>query len=161
MASERLDAWIAQCEADLAQSDDTGLLPGLTPNVLSALESASPASENWIYCVADGGESRLVVELEPAATSPEATRLFGLLAIACAAVAAIALVRHPDAWDALCRWPHALVTVGGIVYWAWLWPSWLGLLIALAGVATSLLLITSGRTLLGNGSTILRSGRSA
>ena len=39
----------------------------------------------------------------------------------------------------LCRWPHVLGILVGFAYWAWLRPSWIGLLIAAVSLALALI----------------------
>jgi hypothetical protein len=159
-ASERLDAWIAQCDAKFEKPEDSDSLADSRSSADFMLASSS-ANDTWVHCVAEGGQPRLTIEFASASFTPEQTCGIGLLSIVGAAAAAIGLVRHPAMWDVVCRWPHALVTAAGIAYWAWLWPSWFGLVVALMGVATSLLPSITSRTIPGEGSTVLRSGRSA
>jgi chromate transport protein ChrA len=80
----------------------------------------------------------------------------GLLLIAVLLAAALSIARSPAATDFFCRWPHAFGILIGIVYWAWLWPSWLGILIAAASVALSLRFDWPGRSLRTEASTVLR-----
>ena len=54
-------------------------------------------------------------------------RVLGLLVIVGLAAAGAWLIRSPAAADFLCRWPQAFGILFGIAYWAWLWPSWLGI----------------------------------
>ena len=45
-----------------------------------------------------------------------------------------AIVRSPTGREWITRWPHAIAFTAGLAYWAFLWPSALGLVIALASL---------------------------
>jgi hypothetical protein len=68
-------------------------------------------------------------------------------------------MRRPAAADFLYRWPHACGVLLGIVVWAWLWPSWLGILIAAASLWQALRFAWPGRSLRTEASTVLRASR--
>jgi hypothetical protein len=158
-ASGRLEQWIEQGEQLLANAARPATSArGDEPS--ESESAASPPAGPWIYCVAGGGTEQLVVDTAPGAASPSQVRWVGLLAIGCGAAAIVWLTRRPATADFLYRWPHAAGFVVGFVYWAWLWPSWLGLLIA----AGSLILVWwpgwPGRTLPAERSTVLRLARS-
>jgi hypothetical protein len=68
-------------------------------------------------------------------------------------------MRSPATIDFFCRWPHVLGILAGVVYWAWLWPSWLGLVIGAASVWLVLRFDWPGRSLRTEASTVLRSAR--
>jgi hypothetical protein len=154
-ASERLDLWIEQSDKLLA-------IPGLEEEPTSGGNDSptlaaerSPVSQ-WIYCVAEGGASELIVDSASTAATPRQIRLVGLLAITCAAAASVWLIRRPAAVDFLYRWPHAITFVVGLVYWAWLWPSWLGLVIAAGSLLSTWWHGWPGRSLPMERSTVLR-----
>jgi hypothetical protein len=156
-ASEQLDLWIEQCDEIFAVSDLESLWKSSVSQAAGALWGTErrPASE-WLYCVADGDSAQVVVNLcEKAATSSE-SRTVDLVLVFAAAVAALALMRSRAACDLLWRWPHAAAFLLGIVYWAWLRPSWVGLVIAAAGVLLALRPGWPGHLARTEGSTVMR-----
>jgi hypothetical protein len=74
-------------------------------------------------------------------------------------VGTIWLMRRPAAVDVFYRWPHACGVLLGIAYWAWLWPSWLGTLIAAASLWLAVRFAWPGRSLRTEASTVLRASR--
>lgn len=158
-AADRLDAWIEQCEELLAWPDLEEPLEQAAADQFSAWPLAQQAAEDWTYCVADGGADRLVIDLSPTSATPGQIQVAGLSAIIGLALAAVWLIRRPAAGDFLCRWPHAIGFLSGLTYWAWLWPSWLGLLIAAGSLLLALRPGWPGRSLRSEGSTVLQVGR--
>jgi hypothetical protein len=158
-ASDRLDLWIEQCNELLA---DRGLkkVPASGADGPVARPRESPPVSQWIYCVAEGGASVLMVDSATVTATPSQIRVVGLLAIFCSAAASVWLMRRPAAADFLYRWPHAITFLFGIVYWAWLWPSWLGILIAGGSLISAWWLGWPGRSLSMERSTVLRVSRS-
>ncbi len=112
------------------------------------------------YYVAEGGADRLILKRIPSVATLNQVRVLGLLAIVGLATAGAWLIRSPAAADFLCRWPEAFGILLGIAYWAWLWPSWLGLLIAAASLWLALRFAWPGHSLRPDASTVLRSTRS-
>jgi hypothetical protein len=126
---------------------------------LAEQNERSPVSR-WIFCIAEGGADELTVDIQPATATSRQTRLLGSLAIIGAGAAAVWLMRRPAATDFLYRWPHAITFLMGIVFWAWLWPSWVGLVISMASLFWAWRLGWPGRTLPMERSTVLRVPRS-
>jgi hypothetical protein len=154
-ASDRLDAWLESCDATLDWSD---VDPSLAISDARSLTIEPPielAAGHWIHGVADGGEPVLSIERRSMPTAGQA-RMAALILVGLAAVASISLLRRPEAWDVVCRWPHALGFLVGIAYWAALWPSWLGIMIAIASVVFALRSGWPGRSMRTEGSTVLR-----
>jgi hypothetical protein len=153
-ASERLDLWLEQCDATLAWLD---LDPSPPAPIANAIVADPPIelSGDWIHCVAEGGDPVLSIELSATPTAGK-TRLTGLAVIAIAAAATISLLRRPAAWDIVCRWPHAVAFLLGLAYWAYLWPSWVGIVIAIVSLLLALRSGWPGRSLRSDGSTVLR-----
>jgi hypothetical protein len=83
-------------------------------------------------------------------------RVAALALVGLAAAATISLLRRPAPWDVVCRWPHAFAFLLGIAYWAALWPSWLGIAIAIASLLLALRSGFPGRSMRTEGSTVLR-----
>jgi hypothetical protein len=154
--SERLDDWIEQCEELLS---GRALEAAVSP---WQAELARPAMDQqemeWSYWVADGGADRLRMEFVATTSAVKRSRVFGLTWILGLAGAAIVLARQRAVRDVLYRWPQAVGLLAGIVWWAWLWPSWCGLLIAAASLFMTWRSRWSVRTRIQEGSTVLRSG---
>jgi hypothetical protein len=159
--SERLETWRQQAREVI-------VTPELPPS-LGARSSTKPRpaeqpafspESRTTYFVAEGGVDHLLVEIMPTQASPRKIQTFGLLAIAGLTLVGAWLSRSAVAADFLCRWPHAAGVAIGIAYWAWLWPSWLGLVIIAASLWSSFRFLWPGRPLRPEASTVLRSSRS-
>jgi hypothetical protein len=157
-ASEQLDIWIEQCDEIFAASDGM-------PRAESSTSDASPAA--WelgehaagesIFCVADGDSRQLLLDLTDQASTAQ-TRIRDVLLILGAAAATLALVRAGATFEVLWQWPHAVTFLVGIVFWAWLWPSWIGLLIVVASLWLTFKPGWPGRAGRSEGSTLVSSG---
>jgi hypothetical protein len=157
-ASEQLDLWIEQGGEVWETPQDEAELRADSARWMVESEG-SPASR-WTYCVAEGGADELTVELVPATATATQTRVVGSLAILAAAAASIWLMRRPAATDFLYRWPHTIMFLVGIAYWAWLWPSWMGLVIAGVSLFFAWRVGWPGRSLPMERSTVVRMPRS-
>jgi hypothetical protein len=159
-ASEQLDQWIEQGRDLLAgpevEPDQTVDEIELPPRGQSG---RSPVSR-WIYCVAEGGDQELRVDLGPPAAASTTSRVTGISAVIAAAAASVWLLRRPAAADFLYRWPHAIAFLVGLAVWAWLRPSWAGLLIAGASLLLAGRRGWPGRSLPRERSTVVRIPRS-
>ena len=158
-ASEQLDAWIEQCDEMFEASGAAPLETSTVSQVASAPWEVlrRPGSE-WIYCVADGDSAELLANLENRAPTPGESKVRGLLAVLGTATALILLMRHPAAYDLLYRWPQAIAFLLGTAWWAWLEPSWVGLLIAAASMGLAMRTGWPSRSLPTEGSTVVRAG---
>jgi hypothetical protein len=159
-AAARLDKWLADCRKTLVSPnpDKTAAAPEVVDSPTSS-QSAAPAADEWTYYVAEGGNDNLALHLRSLEPTPTQNRLIGLLLISGALIATIWVMRRPAATDFLYRWPHACGVLLGIAYWAWLWPSWLGILIAAASLWLALRFAWPGRSLRTEASTVLRASR--
>ena len=159
-AAARLDKWLDDCRKTLVtpDPDKTAVTPATTDSP-AAHELAAPAANEWTYYVADGGNDRLELQFRSIGLTPSQNRVIGLLVIAGSLIGSIWLMRRPAAADFLYRWPHACGVLLGIAYWAWLWPSWLGILITAASLWMALRFAWPGRSLRTEASTVLRSSR--
>ena len=130
-AAARLAKWMEDCRKSFV-GEKSGIdpLPSGASAPPASIANATSATEDWSYYVAEGGNDRLTLHLQPLGPTSSQIRIVGLPLIATLMIAVIWLMRQPAAVDALCRWPHACGVLIGIAYWAWLWPSWLGILIA-------------------------------
>jgi hypothetical protein len=154
-ASDRLDAWIETCDSALIWLDIDPSPPAFGESAPAATPPMDLAGDQWIHGVAEGGEPVLYVELDSVPT-PLQTRAATIILVVAAAAGTLSLLRRPAAWDVVCQWPHAVSFVLGIAYWAFLWPSWLGIVIAMASVLLALRSGWKGRSLQSDGSTVLR-----
>jgi hypothetical protein len=159
-ASERLDAWldvVAAGDEPLAWPDSDPPLDAVADeNEPYAWERLHRNDDNWIHCVANGDAAHLAVDLAPNVATPRQAQLRALLVTGALAAAAIVLMRRPAARDMLYRWPQAVGLLAGLIYWAWLWPSWLGLVIAAASLWRAVHPGWPGRLVRAEGSTVLR-----
>jgi hypothetical protein len=154
----RLDEWIRQYQQAKGEKD--------AQRTAAAEFQASAADVTWpvsltagmqhAHLVADGGTDRVPVETGFDGAMPWSTRALAMGMIVGAAIAGVVVVRSPKAVDFICRWPHALGVLLGLVYWAWLWPSWLGLVIAALSVVRAVRPNWPGHSARAEGSTVLR-----
>ena len=123
-----------------------------TDSALSTAGRESTASlaapEQDLRCfVSEGGPDKIILEAI-GRRSNSAYRQFGAIAlIVIVATLVIWLIRTPAANDFLYRWPHPIGIAIGIMYWAWLWPSWLGLIVVAVSVWLALRFDWPGRSL--------------
>jgi hypothetical protein len=157
-SAARLDAWIEQC---------TKTLPGATAGEEAvelrsgdgASDDGDASSKRWVYCVTDGALDRLTVQNMSNDLRPWQSQVVGLLAIVSLSVGAMMVMRRPGALDLFYQWPHAVGFLVGMAWWAWLQPSWFGLVIAAACVAPGLRSGWPGRAIRLDASTVLRASR--
>lgn len=163
LALQRLEKWQRQ-STDLLSDANPSQLPAdsaSTAQQIAAgnLFNAAVAGQSTTYFVVDGGADRLSLRVIPTAATPGQIRVLGLLVIIGLTTASAWLMRSPAAADFLYRWPHTIGIVLGFAYWAWLWPSWLGLVIAGASLWFATRFNWPGRSLRPEASTVLRSTR--
>jgi hypothetical protein len=155
-ASEQLDTWIEQCDEIFELSDTQRPLESSVDQIVAApWDHARRAGSRWINCVADGDSAQILVNLDDQVSTPSQSRIRDLLLIGGAAAVAIALMRRPVAGDLLWRWPQTAAFLVGMAYWAWLWPSWIGLLIAAASVWLAMRPGWPGHSVRTEGSTVM------
>jgi hypothetical protein len=154
-ASGRLDDWIAQCQEILGK----GEFDPLTGQLATTRLFSNPPGLDWKHWVMEGGGDRLVVGPAPVFFAGKLQLAGQIATIAGLAVIILLLLKRPAIWDVLYRWPHAVGFLAGIAVWAWLWPSWCGLLIAAASVALAFWTRWPGRTIRLEGSTVVRAAR--
>jgi hypothetical protein len=115
--------------------------------------------QHRVFSITDGSHDRLVIDTAVDESISVWAPVTGTIAVLSLTMAAIFLMRWPAAWDILYRWPHAVGFAIGLTYWAFLRPSWLGLLIAAASVAIAFRPGWPGRTIRLDASTVLRFNR--
>jgi len=159
-ATARLDKWLDDWQKSIVGPDPEKTAAATpTLNSPTSPDLTSPAAEEWTYYVAQGGDDRLALRLQSLGPTPTQNRVVGLLVIAGLLVGTIWLMRRPAAVDFIYRWPHACGVLLGIAYWAWLWPSWLGILLAAASLWLAVRFAWPGRSLRTEASTVLRAPR--
>jgi hypothetical protein len=160
-ATSRLDKWLDDCRKMLVgpSADKAAAAAATTAVSTTFSELVVPAADEWTYYVAEGGNDRLALHFRWLGPTPTQNRIFGLLAIVGSLIATIWLMRRPAAADFLYRWPHACGVLLGLAWWAWLWPSWLGILIAAASLWSALRFAWPGRSIRTEASTVLHSSR--
>jgi hypothetical protein len=156
-AAERVVAWLEQCDQIWSLPERLPPDPmSAMPVQLSTWELAQAVAGGWAYCVADGDAARLVVSGLPSSVKQRQAQLGGLVAIFAIAASTIAIMRWPAGREFFCRWPHAIAFVMGLAYWAFLWPSVLGLLIAAGSTWLALRPGWPGQSMRVEGSTVIR-----
>jgi hypothetical protein len=156
-AASRLDKWLDDCRKafSVSQGEKTAV------HSIGETQPGSAPNDSWRYYVAEGGNEKLSLQVRPLGPSPLEVRVIGLLLVTAALIALLWLIRWPAAMDFLYRWPHVLGVLLGIFYWACLWPSWLGILIAAASVWLGLRIAWPGRSMRTEASTVLRGSHTA
>ncbi len=159
-ALKRLDAWLEQARNFLTDPDAPQTkMTALAADSMIFSTQFSTAPEAMCY-VAEGGADRLPIQVAPVSPSLGQNQLLALLAVVALAAGCFWLIRSPAAADFLFRWPHIFGVLAGIAWWAWLWPSWFGLLIVAASTWLALRFDWPGRSTRAEASTVLRSTRS-
>jgi hypothetical protein len=161
-ATARLEKWLEDCRKTLVgpNSENAASAPANGNSPISHQDGIDAASGEWTCYVAEGGNDRLKLHFRSLETTPAQSRLIGLLVIAASLLTTIWIMRHPAAVDCIYRWPHACGVLLGIAFWAWLWPSWLGILIAAVSLWLALRFAWPGRSIRTEASTVLRASRS-
>ena len=149
-AGEAANAMQAECDAiDNEQSELAEKLD--VSQTYQQLSAAAPASDGpsalWMHtidalatptrCAIDGGDGSIAIQYHLAEGDGLLRRLAAAAAAAILALAAAIGWKRGIAPRLVQRWPQAAVSAVGIVWWLWLWPSFLGLLILLAGLLTA------------------------
>jgi hypothetical protein len=133
-AENPAEAAIARCDAWIAQFEDLFVDAELAADTASDRLSTPPGCA-WTHFVTNSPQATLDVEFVPSSVTPAQSRAIALVSIVALALAAGWLARQPSAFDALREWPQLAGIVLGLAVWMWLWPSWLGLLVATVSVA--------------------------
>jgi hypothetical protein len=158
-ASIKLDEWLEQVGDAFPTGESNALSAARTelPAVAGASSDARPPTLG--HLVTAGELDQLVLDARSAAATAWQSRLAGLAIIAGLCGIGLALMRRPEARDFVYRWPHAIAFVSGLAYWAWLRPSWLGLVIAACSALLAWRSGWPGRAIRMEGSTVLRPTR--
>ncbi len=162
-AVKRLDAWIQQHDQAVAKTG--AVQPPADDSQAPAAELTLPisltAGMQQSHFIADGGSDQLPIQVGPERAAPWQAQALGIFLIVGVAIAGVLVVRSPHAVDFICRWPHALGVLIGVVYWAWLWPSWLGLAIVAFFLLRAVRPSWPGHSARAEGSTVMRTGAKA
>jgi hypothetical protein len=155
--SSRLDKWLE------ASTDLFGNVDYSSAAALSALNRGVETGENSeqqiSHFIGEGDVDRLVLKSTDDSTAKARLQTAAVVAVICLGIAAAFLTRIAAVEDSVYRYPHALGVLAGIVYWAWLWPSWLGMMILVASAGLALKFSWPGRSIRPESSTVLRSTR--
>jgi hypothetical protein len=159
-ASKRLDVWFDQ-GAQVWTFSASAQPPATSSHQgqLLAWDLGMSAASHWTYCVAEGDAAQLAFVVAPSSAAPIRSRAGELLAIFAVAAAAIAFFRSPAGIELMYRWPHGLAFLVGLTYWAILWPSWLGLVIAAGSLWLAVQPGWPGRSVPVETSTVIRTGQ--
>jgi hypothetical protein len=160
-ATAQLDDWLADANVRLVEvaSSDASRAAGFANQVMFS-STALTAGANANYFVAEGGEDRLPIQFTAVAPTVAETKLLAVAVIAIGATVLVWLSGSRPVLDFLCRWPHVLGVLLGVMWWAWLWPSLFGLVIVAISVWHALRFDWPGRSIRAEASTVLRSTRS-
>jgi hypothetical protein len=154
-ASGRVDQWIKECRQTMVAPDMPQSIEAA--NAVNLDSWVPPQLGQWTCFVASGDANELGIDFSSANLASWKVQAIGLAAVVTLAAAAIAFMRWPASSDFVYRWPHAIAFLAGIAAWAWLQPSFLGLLVAGGSIILMLHSGWPGRSLRLEGSTVLRS----
>jgi hypothetical protein len=154
----RLDAWLDSCAEQLSLSNGQRESIDTAESEVGSFSEVIPSSE-WTYSVTDGVLNHLQLQSPAVATSARQSHWIGLLAVACIGITGIYIARRQELWHWVYQWPNAVLFLVGLAYWAWLRPSWLGLVIAAASVVLAFRSGWPGRSIRLDASTVLRANR--
>jgi hypothetical protein len=160
-SSRRLDAWIARCDETFPAMEPISSLAAVAARDADhdALEWAHTLpAQRRVYCLTDGNLDRLTIKYQSIEGGSRRTPFLAVAIVICLAIASSVAIGHTRVRDLLYRWPHAIAFLVGIVCWAWLQPSWLGLLISGASVFFACRSGWPGRAIRTDASTVLRTG---
>jgi hypothetical protein len=153
--SNRFEKWLEESTDLFGNSDNT------SATLASELATAKDDSrdQNIAYYASQGsGEKLLVQTVRPGSTSLRAIMAAAIVVIL---FAGLWLSKMPAASDFLHRFPYLAGVLLGIGYWAWLSPSWFGLVLAAASACLALRFSWPGRFLRPEASTVLPSTRTS
>ncbi|MCC7475069.1 MAG: hypothetical protein IT425_06710, partial [Pirellulales bacterium] len=162
LVAKRLDVWIEALKnltATQTMPSSRIHLPWTVPAAVKSGASSTADLQLTRYYVSDGTTVRVALHRAAGAIPTHLARWLSVGALTLLFAAVISLGRFPIVGDCLSRWPHVLGVVIGLLYWAWLWPSWLGLLIIVASLWATLRFNWPGHSLRPEASTVLRSTR--
>jgi hypothetical protein len=130
----RCDAWIEQVAEVFAATELVDSDPIPPAAAFDPWQVAASGSRDRVCIISDGDQDRLLVELAPDGLTAAETRLAALASLAAVALATIWLIRTPPAQRFAERRPEAVGVVVGLVAWAWLRPSVVGLLVSVVSL---------------------------
>jgi hypothetical protein len=141
-ADDLFSAAISRCTAWRRQADElfatSGAIEDIDVDFVERLESIDaailvpPPGFERTYFVADGGAEQLDIEIVPTEWTPLAGRVAAVSSIVLLAAAVGWFFVQPWATDVCVRWRYAIGALIGLVAWACVQPSWIGLLVASA-----------------------------
>lgn len=163
LAVQRFDRWVRSIEELVNTTSSTSLVaPPMQPRVetFAPVEQEGSQEAAHLSCyVFDGDADQMTLRPEKSWNADVIAQFGGILSVMALTLAAIWIVRLPTAKDIVIRWPQALGALAGLFYWAFLWPSWLGLILVALSVWVGLRSMWPGHTIRPEPSTVLRSTR--
>lgn len=148
-----LELWAEEFELD----ETVGESPGVVDQNWADFPIEEPT--RWSYCITDGTLEYLTIDYATAGAGSQQSRLISLLALGSLAIGGLLILRRNGLREAFYHWPHAIGFLIGLAYWAWLQPSWLGLVIAALSVVFACRSSWPGRAIRLDASTVLRASR--
>lgn len=155
LIDKRFEKWLEE-STDLFGNADSAVA-----NLASELSAATGDSEDrhTEYYASQGSGEKLIAQTTRPAAGPQAAKRVAVIVIVL--FAGLWLGRIVAVRDFLQRCPYVIGVCAGIAYWAWLSPSWFGLVIAAASAYLALRFTWPGRFIRPEASTVLRSTRTS
>ncbi len=155
--SSRLDKWLEASTDLFGNVDSSSSGPSNFVTANSIAPGTGKADQETTHYIGEGDADRIELITVDDSTTSHSLQAVAVIAAICSGVTVIFLGCIPAMRDALHRYPHTLGVVVGIAYWAWLWPSWVGMLIVLVSAVLALRFGWPGRSIRPESSTVLRS----
>jgi hypothetical protein len=154
--SNRFEKWLEE-STDLFGNMDSSFTSLASELSIGKDHSADRQTTHY---VSEGGADELLVKTMWPASTTLRTRFTAIIVIGIL-LAGFWWNKTSAFSDFLYRVPYIAGVLLGIGYWAWLWPSWLGLIVAAASACLALRFNWPGRYLRPEASTVLRSTRTS
>jgi hypothetical protein len=126
----RYEAWLDQMQEFFAAAPWNSAAPAAAAGSFDPWRELEADLDAEVCFISDGKEHRALVEFISPGMTPMESRIVLLVSLAAVGLAAVWLARRPNMVETLEHWPEAVGLVLGVVAWAWLRPSLLGLLVA-------------------------------
>lgn len=128
-----------------------------------ALYMLAPTSAGDLFTttcyVTEGHVDRLSLRHGKSTTQVGSAGIIAFLWVAALAAMSASFTLWPSVRDFCLRWPHLVATLAGLFYWAYLWPSFLGLVIVVVSLWLTIRTAWSHGAVRPEASTVLRSTR--
>lgn len=157
---ERLAAWLEQADEDFAAAGEPLSRTPAESAGVDLVDRFGRRADDWLFRVADGDVPQLAVDLSASVLPPRQKQMVSLLLVVGVALSVFLLARRPTSRDALYCWPHAALFLIGLAWWLWLWPGWIGLVLAGGSVWLKFWSGWPGHLVRSEGSTVVRASGS-